>query len=155
MLTSPLRGRDVNGLPVATFQCVETRLRQLLRGVTGLYDRELRRTGLRNSQFALLSALLEAGPICPTDLAATLELSVSTLSRSLRPLELAGWVEQAVGEDRRRNVVSVTRAGRRKWEEGYEYWVSAENAVAQALGKRRVAALRGMIEDALPVVAGR
>src|SRR5207237_1930527 len=114
-------------LLVSTSRCVETELRQLMRGVTGLYDRELRRAGLRNSQFALLSALLETGPVCPTNLASALKLSVSTLCRNLQPLKLAGRVEQAVDGDRRKRLVSVAEAGRRKWEERHEDWGAARN----------------------------
>ena len=42
---SPLQRLDKNDLLVSTSRCVETELRQLMRGVTGLYDRELRRAG--------------------------------------------------------------------------------------------------------------
>ena len=149
---SPLQRLDTNDLLVSTSRCVETELRQLMRGVTGLYDRELRRAGLRNSQFALLSALLETGPVCPTNLASALKLSVSTLCRNLQPLKLAGWVEQAVDGDRRKRLVSVTEAGRRKWQESHEHWVAAQNTLTQMLGRRRIAALRGRMEDSLVVL---
>jgi DNA-binding MarR family transcriptional regulator len=149
---SPLQRLDTNELLVSTSRCVETELRQLMRGVTGLYDRELRRAGLRNSQFALLSALFETGPVCATDLASALKLSVSTLSRNLQPLKLAGWVEQAVDGDRRKRLVSVTEAGRRKWQESHEHWVAAQNTLTQMLGRRRIAALRGVMEDSLVVL---
>jgi DNA-binding MarR family transcriptional regulator len=150
---SPSQRVDSNDLLVSTTQCVETELRQLMRGVTGLYDRELRRAGLRNSQCAVLSTLLETGPVHRTNLASALKLSLSTLSRNLRPLELAGWVhEQAVGDDRRKRLVSATKAGRRKWQESHEHWVAAQNTLTQTLGRRRVAALRGVIEDSLVVL---
>jgi len=82
------------------------------------YDAELLKVGLRTTQFWLLTEVLEHGPARPCDLAKAMALEPSTLTRKLKPLVAAGWLELAFGADRRTRSVCITSSGRIKRAEG-------------------------------------
>ena len=66
--------------------CTNLKLRQLTRRVSQHYDVELAKTGLKTTQYSLLSAIVRLGPLRAVELAHTMHMSTSTLSRNLRPL---------------------------------------------------------------------
>jgi len=104
--------------------CTNLKLRQLSRAVTRHYDAFVVPTGLKNTQYSLLSHVVLLGPLRPTDLAQNMRVDASTLTRNLQPLIAAGWVEQGPGEDARSRSVSATEAGRTKRAEGAERMIS-------------------------------
>ena len=70
--------------------CTNLKLRQLMRRVAQLYDAEVGKTGLRGTQYSLLSYAVKLGPLRPVDLARAMKVDASTLTRNLRPLIDAG-----------------------------------------------------------------
>jgi DNA-binding MarR family transcriptional regulator len=129
--------------------CTNLKLRQLSRAVTRHYDAYVAPTGLKNTQYSLLSHVVLLGPLRPGDLAARMRLDASTLTRNLQPLVAQGWVELGPGEDARSRLVSATDAGRAKRAEGQKAWKHAQLALNQRLGDARVAALHALIDDCL------
>jgi len=129
--------------------CTNLKLRQLSRAVTRHYDAFVAPTGLKNTQYSLLSHVVLLGPLRPTDLAQNMRVEASTLTRNLQPLIAAGWVEQGPGEDARSRSVSATEAGRAKRTEGQKAWKQAQLALNERLGAERVAALHALIDDCL------
>ncbi len=129
--------------------CTNLKLRQLSRAVTRHYDAYVAPTGLKNSQYSLLSHVVLLGPLRPTDLAARMKIDASTLTRNLHPLVAAGWVEQGPGEDARSRSVSATDAGRAKRAEAQRAWKQAQLALNARLGNERVLALHALIDDCL------
>src|SRR5262245_36605313 len=79
--------------------CTNLKLRQLSRAVTRHYDGFVARTGLKNTQYSLLSHVVLLGPIQPAELARRMKLDASTLTRNLQPLVHRGWVEVGPGAD--------------------------------------------------------
>src|SRR5438105_11760616 len=77
--------------------CTNLKLRQLMRRVAAHYDAEVGKTGLKGTQFSLLSYVVKLGPVRPADLAAEMRISPSTLTRNLKPLVDAGLVEVQPG----------------------------------------------------------
>jgi hypothetical protein len=61
--------------------CTNLKLRQLSRAVTRHYDAYVAPTGLKNSQYSLLSHVVLLGPLRPSDLAARMKIDASTLTR--------------------------------------------------------------------------
>lgn len=102
----------------ADLNCTDTKLRQLARLMGRHYDAELRKVGLRTTQFWLLTEILDHGPTRPCDLARAMALEPSTLTRKLKPLIATGWLESAGGVDRRTRSVRITSSGRVKRAEG-------------------------------------
>jgi DNA-binding MarR family transcriptional regulator len=133
--------------------CTNLKLRQLMRRVARLYDAEVGKTGLRGTQYSLLSYVLKLGPIRPVDLAAEMKVTPSTLTRNLRPLLDAGLVAMAPGEDARSRWVSVTPAGREKRQEAQRRWRVAQEGVNEKLGTRRVVALHALLDECMDLLA--
>lgn len=129
--------------------CTNLKLRQLSRAVTRHYDAYVAPTGLKNTQYSLLSHVVLLGPLRPGELAARMKLDPSTLTRNLHPLVVAGWVELGPGEDARSRQVSATEAGRAKRAEAQKAWKQAQLALNARLGDERVAALHSLIDDCL------
>lgn len=124
-----------NSEVIIPLPCIGTSLRRAARAVTRLYDRELRDSGLRSTQFTLLQALDFAGQIKQGRLGAILSLDTTTLTRSLQALVTEGWVKETRGDDRRERYLQLTPAGRRKYQAAKPAWQRAQNRVVKAVGR--------------------
>ena len=129
--------------------CTNFKLRQLARRVSQLYDAEVGKAGLKTTQYSLLSHVLRLGPIRPGDLAAAMTMDASTLTRNLKPLAAAGWLELSAGEDGRSRLVHITPAGRDKRAEAQRHWKAAQLHLNQLLGVDAVAALHTLVDQSL------
>ncbi|MGK6310529.1 MarR family winged helix-turn-helix transcriptional regulator [Variovorax sp. DT-64] len=124
-------------------------MRDLSRLVTQHYDAELIKAGLTTTQYWLLTEVLAHGPVRPCDLAETTSLDPSTLTRNLRTLISAGWLELGPGLDGRTRSVRLTVSGRRKCAEGQPHWTTAQARVHRLIGSRNASALHSLAEDCL------
>jgi DNA-binding MarR family transcriptional regulator len=129
--------------------CTNLKLRQLMRRVARHYDAEVGKTGLKGTQYSLLSHVVKLGPVRPVDLAAAMNVDASTLSRNLQPLVAAGWIALEAGTDARSRLVRATDAGREKRAEAQRRWRVAQEALNAALGPQRVSALHALIDEAM------
>ena len=116
--------------------------------MTQHYDTRLARAGLRLTQYSLL-ANLRAGPLTMSALADRMEMDRTTLTRNLKPLADASFVEVAPGEDARSRVVSLTARGRDAWTAARELWRQAQDEVNRALGMEQVALLHATLDESL------
>lgn len=121
--------------PIVPLPCVGSSLRRAARAATRLYDRELRKTGLRSTQFTLLQALEIAGEITQGQLGSILSLDSTTLTRSLQALIEEAWVKETRGDDRRERYLQLTSSGRRKYQEVKPAWRRAQDRLLKTLGR--------------------
>ncbi len=133
--------------------CTNFRLRQLLRLVSSHYDVEVGKCGLKTTQYSLLSHVLKLGPLRPGDLARAMTMDASTLTRNLKPLQAAGWVEVGEGDDGRSRLVRITESGRLKRTEAQRHWRVAQASLNEKLGLPRVLALHALIDQSLDLLA--
>ncbi|OOG52212.1 MarR family winged helix-turn-helix transcriptional regulator [Polaromonas sp. C04] len=136
-----------------TLGCTNLRLRQLMRHVGQHYDLEMAKVGLRTTQYSLLSHVLKLGPVRPTELAKAMQLGASTLTRNLKPLVDAGWVELSAGSDARSRSVTITAQGRAKRAEAQHHWRAAQQSLNRLLGTQRVLALHGLIDESIDLLS--
>ena len=129
--------------------CTNLKLRQLSRAVTRHYDAYVARTGLKNTQYSLLSHVVLLGPIQPAELARRMKLDASTLTRNLQPLVAQGWVEIGPGADARSRSISATTSGRAKRAEAQRAWKQAQLALNERLGDARVVRLHELLDACL------
>ena len=134
--------------------CTNFKLRQLVRRVSHLYDAEVGKAGLKTTQYSLLSHVLKLGPIRPGDLATAMTMDASTLTRNLKPMLAAGWLEVSAGDDGRSRLVHITDAGRDKRAEAQRYWKAAQERLNQVLGVERVRAIHALVDDSLERLEG-
>ena len=112
-----------------------------------LYDEELRKVGLRTTQYALLAWLRFAGEVRQRDLGKLTSLNETTLTRNLRPLIDAGWVAIRPGEDRREKLVRLTEAGAAKLREARPGWERAQKQMQSRLPKGTWATLMEILPE--------
>ncbi|MEO5661460.1 MAG: MarR family winged helix-turn-helix transcriptional regulator [Polaromonas sp.] len=133
--------------------CTNLRLRQLMRRVAHHYDLELAKAGLKTTQYSLLSHVVKLGPLRPGELAQAMKMSASTLTRNLKPLVDAGWIELAAGTDARSRKVSITAAGIAKRKEALQHWKVAQESLNHLLGDGRVLALHRLINESMALLS--
>lgn len=133
--------------------CTNLKLRQLTRRITQHYDAELANAGLKITQYSLLSYVVKLGPIRPGDLALAIKMDASTLTRNLKPLISAGWVQLAEGADGRSRLITATDAGRDKRQEALRHWKTAQTSLNRLLGMPKMLALHALIDDSLVLLA--
>jgi DNA-binding MarR family transcriptional regulator len=132
--------------------CTNLKLRQASRLVTRHYESFFAPTGLKITQYSLLSHVVKLGPLRAGELAAAMQLDASTLTRNLQPLLQQGLVQMHTGDDARSRVVEATDAGRALRSEAQKAWKQAQAALNQRLGADRVAALHALIDECLPLL---
>lgn len=120
-----------------TPECACFNLRKAARAVTQYYGEALKPSGLRATQFTLLVAIYNAGPITINRLAERLIMDRTTLTRNLRPLEKQGLIESASGEDRRTRAVTLTDRGREVLSQALPLWEQAQRQIVELLGRER------------------
>ena len=114
--------------------CACATLRRASRAVTQVYNRALDGSGLEVTQFTFLQVLATAGELTQGRMAGLLAIDSTTLSRSLKPLERAGWIASRSGADRRERILRLTVAGRRVLEQALPGWRGAQEQLRKRLG---------------------
>jgi DNA-binding MarR family transcriptional regulator len=137
---------------IAPRGCTNFKLRQITRTVSRRYDAAIASTGLKMTQYSLLSHIAALEPVRPSDLAAKMNLEVSTLSRNLQPLIAQGWAALGPGPDARTRLVSLADAGRAKRAEAQRLWKQAQLNLNDTLGVERVAQLHQLIDECLALL---
>ncbi len=134
-------------MEVAT--CTSFNLRKATRAITQLYDDILRPSGLRGTQFSLLTVIWIMGKASITRLAEEAVMDRTTLARNLDLLEQQGLIRIQAGEDARVREVSLTPAGHDSLTVAFPYWEKAQALVTKKLGPRRVNRLQADLAAAV------
>jgi DNA-binding MarR family transcriptional regulator len=122
--------------------CACFNLRKAARVVTQLYDKALRSTGLRTTQFTLLVGISMLGTVTVTRLAQIGVMDRTTLTRNLKPLERKGLIQITPGKDQRTRVVTITDEGQKALVQALPLWKKAQVGVVKRLGQERWNSLR-------------
>jgi DNA-binding MarR family transcriptional regulator len=113
--------------------CACFAVRRAARAITQHYDRALRPTGLRATQFTLLTVLSLGGPLPLSRVATRLGMERTTLTRNLKRLLTEGLIAVSSGGDRRVRTIAITPKGRRQAAAAVPYWRGAQRAAASYL----------------------
>jgi len=138
----------------AEMRCTCAVLRRATRRLTQFYDDAMKPTGLKLTQYSVLSNLAQVENPSITDLAERLMMDRTTLTRNLGPLEKAGWIRVGRGGDARSRAVMLTEEGRRTLEAARPVWRETEIAVRERLGSDGGRSLRRLLADASAAMAG-
>src|SRR3954466_15856984 len=143
-----MSGEDTSAVQARLSECNCLAIRQAARHVTQFYDQLFAPTGLRATQFAILSRLRRQGPMTINALAALLVMDRTTLGRNILPLQRDGLVEVVTSPaDRRRRELRLTEAGLAKHREAVDRWAVAQERFDSVFGGERAAALRGLLRE--------
>lgn len=110
----------------------------MTRAVTAHYEAHFRGSGLRGTQFSVLSVLAQAGPLPVTRLADLLGLERTTLTRNLAVLARRGLVGWTGANDARIRNVVLTGEGEAMLRKCMPRWVAAEDSVGTVLKRFRL-----------------
>jgi DNA-binding MarR family transcriptional regulator len=103
--------------------------------LTHIYDAALATVGLKITQLTLLRGLDRLGSGTYNDIAEELCLDKTTISRNIKLLIDAGWVQVSVEEDARYKVASLSPAGVRMLKDAEPHWRAAQSKVEKELKK--------------------
>lgn len=127
--------------------CNNASLRKAARRLGILYDAVLEPSGLKATQFSLLTQIYDLGNPAMAELAKSLLMDLSAMRHSLGPLIRDGLVRLRVEQkDRRVKRVVLTAAGVAKFEEAMQLWQKAQSRFEQAFGPARAAKLRSELK---------
>ena len=130
--------------------CIVAAMRAATRRLTQLFDEEMAPTGLRVTQFNVLSELARRSADPPTvgELAEILTMERSALGQTLRPLVRDGFIDLGHDErDGRRRPIRLTKAGKEKVVRARRYWAGAHEKFKDFFGDERSAVLRETLRD--------
>jgi DNA-binding MarR family transcriptional regulator len=116
--------------------------RQAARKITRLYDSVMQESGIRATQFTILSQLMLRGEMPVGKLAGFLGVERTTLTRNLALLEGERWISTKPGEDPRARVIAITAQGRGMVRRTFPFWSKAQARVGKLLGADGQAALK-------------
>ncbi len=109
--------------------------------VTQTYDAALRQSGLRATQFTLLSVLSKMGEVRQTEVAERMGMDGTTLTRNLQPLAQKGLVEITRDVDQRVRLLKLSEDGQRVFDEAVPLWREAQSQYVKGLGGKKLAKL--------------
>ena len=132
--------------------CTNFKLRQLGRLVSQHCEPHFSDSGLKTTQYSLLSHVDKLGPLSPGMLAQRMDLDASTLTRNLQPLLADGWIEMLPGADARSRLVRVTPAGHAKRASMQADWKRAQLSLNARLGHERVQRLHELLDECLELL---
>ena len=124
-------------------ECIAVRLRLLNRVVTRIYDDALRSHGIKVSQMNVLVFVAKSATgVSPGQVALSLQLEKSTVSRNVERMCREGWLAVSSGEDERSQCLKATAKGRRLLEKAYPQWQQAQRQARAMLDEDGVKAVR-------------
>lgn len=126
--------------------CVCFHLRRVARMMSQFFDTEMRRQGLRSTQWPILAALQSLRSSNMAELSGILGMDRTTLLRNLRPLQRDGLVTAEGGVHGGRVEVSITPKGREQFQALLPAWQSAQRTAVRVLGEKRWSSLIADLE---------
>lgn len=100
-----------SGLPLdlaGTSGCAAYQFKRTSRAVAKLYDAALAPSGIRSTQFAILTAIAKLQPVSMTRIAEILVIDTTTMTRSLKLLQKEGLIEIAPRGVKRQRLLTLT-----------------------------------------------
>jgi DNA-binding MarR family transcriptional regulator len=126
---------DVSKCAQISVNCTCFGLRKASRALTQQYDKRLSETGITVTQFSLLNAAVMARGMPISELADILVMDRTTLSRSLKPLVDAGFVNMVEGQDRRSKSIALSKKGTDALLKAIPLWEQLQEETMLRLGK--------------------
>jgi DNA-binding MarR family transcriptional regulator len=133
--------------------CLATRVRQLSRIVTRVYDDALRPLGITGSQYTLLAQLAARDGITAVEIGHDLDIEKSTLSRNLKRLLALGHIVMDPPAGRRGRGLHLTPKGQAVLKDAFPIWQDAQKKTVGAMGSDSRSVLDGLLSQATALIA--
>jgi DNA-binding MarR family transcriptional regulator len=128
--------------------CLATRVRQLSRIITRVYDDAMRPLGITASQYTLLAQLAARDSITAVEIGHELDIEKSTLSRNLKRLLALGHILMDPPAGRRGRGLHLTAKGQAILKEAFPIWQEAQRRAVSSMGAESRNVLDGLLSQA-------
>jgi len=116
--------------------CTCQKLRKAARIITRRYDEALKPTGIKGTQFTMLTTIsIVDGDATLTDLADYMGMERTTLIRNLKPLERDGLISISAEGFRRARSAEITEKGEETLKKALPIWSSTQQILKDELGE--------------------
>ncbi|MES0383664.1 MAG: MarR family winged helix-turn-helix transcriptional regulator [Hyphomicrobium sp.] len=133
--------------------CLATRVRQLSRIITRVYDDAMRPLGITASQYTLLAQLGARDSITAVEIGHELDIEKSTLSRNLKRLLALGHIIMDPPAGRRGRGLHLTPKGQAILKDAFPIWQDAQTRAVSAMGAESRNVLDSLLSQAEKLVA--
>ena len=125
----------LENLPIEEIStCINFNLKKAQRFLTKLYDSELKKVGIRSTQFSILGILCRRGTMTISKFSDFLTVERTTLTRNLRPLERDGLIKIQSGKDKRNKEITITNKGKNVFAKAFPLWQQAQKRIKDEIG---------------------
>ena len=128
--------------------CLATRVRQLSRIVTRVYDDAMRPLGITASQYTLLAQLAARDGITAVEIGHELDIEKSTLSRNLKRLLALGHINMDPPAGRRGRGLHLTPKGQAILKDAFPVWQDAQKRAFTVMGAESRNTLDSLLHQA-------
>ena len=130
-----------------TGSCASFNFRRAARAMTALFDQALRGSGIRSTQFSILTAVAKAQPVSIGKVSETLVMDSTTLTRNLQLLRKQGLVTVSPRGSMRQRFVSLTAEGEKALARAVPLWRKIQQSFVDRVGEEHWQTLRAELED--------
>ena len=126
--------------------CYATALRKASRRLSQFYDAALEPSGIKTTQFAILSTVERSGPLTVGALAHALVMDAGGLAHTLKPLVRDGMLSIGIDPfDKRSRLVSIEAQGSARVRDADPFFLVAQEKFEAAFGQTEAEALRAAV----------
>lgn len=130
--------------------CMIARARLISRIATGIYDEAFRPFGLVSSQHTLLGAIRRLGMATRAEIGRANHIDRSTLTRNLKVMIDAGWIEEVPREAQgRQRPLRLSKAGEELLFASMPAWRAAQARAAEVFGSAGLNAIKSVADPFL------
>lgn len=130
-----------------TGYCASFNFRRVSRAVTALFDEALHESGIRSTQFAILTAIAKAQPVSIRKISDVLVIDATTLTRSLNLLRKLGLVAISPRGAMRQRFLNLTSDGEKALAVAIPLWRNIQQKFVDQIGEEQWTDLRAQLED--------
>lgn len=143
-MSSPSPQFDLSG----TGYCASFNFRRASRAITALYDKALQASGIRSTQFAILTAVAKSQPVSISTISEILIMDATTLTRSLQLLRKQGLIAISPRGKMRQRFLNLTLQGEKTLARAIPLWRGIQQKFEEkAGGSDHWRALRSELES--------
>jgi DNA-binding MarR family transcriptional regulator len=129
-----------------TTSCGSFNVRKAARAITSYYDSAFEESGIRSTQFTILTGIVKTQPTSITALGKLLVIDRTTLTRTLRRLQEERLIVVSARSKMRQRFLTLTRKGEQTLARSLPRWRKAHERFVAAIGPESWSTFRRELE---------
>lgn len=132
---------------IGTGYCASFNFRRAARAMTALFDHALKDSGIRSTQFTILTAVAKTQPVSISKISQVLVMDATTLTRNLNLLRKQGLLMISPRGAMRQRFLYLTVAGEKALALAIPLWRKVQQRFVDQIGDDHWKALRSELES--------